>query len=188
MEDKLNELSLVNALIFGILFAASYYILFYHPTNPELVIAGLDQNITTLKEEITQIEKQIKEGEVLTREIEEMELKAEKIYKYIPENFSLDQASSAVSEEARMAGLSIQSIRAGQSWMNQETVSEGSIDVSVDGEFSQIMIFLSELTRKDIIYSIKRVQIDEGSKERASLKLVAQINFYKRYQKPEERR
>jgi Tfp pilus assembly protein PilO len=185
MEDKLNELSLVNALIFGALFAASYYVLFYHPSNPEVVISGLDQSINAVKVEIAQMDKQIREGELLKKEIDEMEIQAEKIYKYIPENLSQDQASSSVSEEARVAGLSIQSIRAGQSWTDQETVSVGSVDVNVQGEFTQIMIFLSELTRKETIYSIKSVQIQDGVEADSGLKLTAQIEFYKRFQKSE---
>lgn len=185
MEDKLNELSLVNALIFGILFAASYYVLFYHPSDPNIVISGLDQSIVTVKSEITKLDSEIKEGQKLQQEIQEMEIKAEKVYKYIPETFSLDQASSAISEEARLAGLSIQSIRTGQSWMNKETVSVGSVDVDVLGEFNQIMIFLSELTRKEMIYAVKKVQIQDRSNGDKGLSLNAQIDFFKRYQKPE---
>jgi|GEM_PF-3300363 len=189
MEDKLNELSFLNALIFGIIIAASYYILFYQATDPKTVIPALDQNISTLKVEIDKLDAQIKKGLELRQEMDAMEVKAEKIYKYIPENLSSEQASSAVSEEARIAGLSIQSIRTGPTWLDKETISEGTVSVDVLGDFSQIMIFLSELTRKDVIFAVNKVQIkDRASNEENGLSLTAQISYFRRFKKIEAKR
>jgi len=188
MEDKLNELSLVNALIFGLIIAAGYFVMFYSASNPKTVIAGLSQNITTVKGEIAKLDKKIKEGERLQKEIRKMEARAEDVYKYIPLNMSLEQGSGAVSQEARLAGLSIQSIRASSSWDEKVTVASGEVDIKVQGQFSQMMVFLSEMTRKDQVYSVKSLKISEGLQDQTQLTLDAKIQFFKRVLSSEVKR
>jgi len=180
MEDKLNELSLVNALIFGLIIAAGYYVMFYSASNPKTVIANLNQNITTVKAEISKLDRKRQEGEKLKKEINKMEKRAESVYKYIPLTMSLEQGSGAVSQEARLAGLSIQSIQVSNQWDEKVTVASGEVDIKVQGQFPQMMVFLSEMTRKDQIYSIKSLKMSEGSQNQAELTLDVKIEFFKR--------
>lgn len=185
MEDKLNELSILNAAIVGLIMAALYYFLFFQANDPKNILFNLDQVEVTAKGQLAKLSRQIKEGKKLKADIEAIELKAEKIYKYIPKEFSVDEASSTISEEARLAGLSIRSISKTATWSNLETVSAANVDVRVQGAFDQIMIFLSELTRKDRIYNVKTLKIsntrDLANKE--GLILETKIEFFKRYEK-----
>ena len=135
-----------------------------------------------LKGEIAQIDRQIQEGEKLKKEIADMEEKAAKIFRFVPTEMSLEQGASAVSSEARLAGLSIQSVQTSQNWLNKKTVSVGSVDVRVQGQFNQIMIFLSEMTRKDQIYSLKTVKVTSSSQESGDLSLDAVFEFYRRFE------
>ena len=190
MEDKLNELSFVNAILFGVLLAVAYWFLVFENLNPQNQIQGFEQNIATIKGEIAKLDREIKKGQEMEQEVQTIQKKAEKVYKYIPKTFSLSEASSNISEEARRAGLSIQSISTQNGWNNKEYVSVGSAEISVQGSFKKLMFFFSELTRKDKIYIVKGLEIREPNASQGSrdLNVRSRIEFFRRYEPPKDKR
>lgn len=182
MEEKLNQLTFQNAAIFGLLLALGYYVLFYHPSNPQVQLDDLGRELVTIKGEIAKLDRKIKEGQKINQEIEIMQKKADKVYAQLPESLSVEQAAGIVSQEARNVGLSIQSISAeGAGWIKLQTVAVIPIDAAVSGTFEQIMVFLSELTRNNKVYSVTTLTISENDAEQpGALAMTVKIQAYRK--------
>lgn len=183
MEEKLGQLSFTNALLFGFLIGAAYYFLFYHLANPQSIIAELDRELVTIKGEIAKLDRGIKEGQQLEKNIAEMEKAAENVYSRLSENTSVQQASAILSQEARTIGLSIETIAPGSVWTKKRTLAFVDVNVAVNGKFSQIMVFLSELTRDNKVYSISefRIGAPQGSAlGQKDLRFSARIKAYRK--------
>ncbi len=160
MEEKLNQLSFANAALFGLLIAISYYLFFYHANNPEVQLAAFDQEMGTVKGEIAKLDRQIKQKLALKTEIENMKSSVSKIYENLSEDITVNEALATISKEARVAGLSIESITASSDWRKKETLAAVDMNVVLRGSFSQVMIFLSELTRDNKVYTVSSFNID----------------------------
>ncbi len=183
MEDKLNQLTFQNAALFGLLIAVGYYVLFYHPSNPQNRLDEMGRELVTIKGEISKLDREIKEGQKINQEIEVMQKKASKVYAQLPESLSVEQAAGIVSQEARNVGLSIQSISAAgeEGWTKLRTVAVVPIDTVVSGTFEQMMVFLSELTRDNKVYSVKTLAIAGGDSEQpGALQLTVTIQAYRK--------
>lgn len=179
MEEKLNQLSFANAALFGLLIAAGYYVMFFHPSNPQNQLESMEQEMVTIKGEIAKLDRKIKEGQKLNQEILLMQKKADKVYSQMPEKISVESASSVISQEARTVGLSIQAIEAQGNWNKLKTVAVVDIEATVGGSFGQIMIFLSELTRNNKVYAVREISIVNGEGAKG-LSLNATISAYRR--------
>lgn len=189
MEEKLNELTFQNAAIFGVLIAVAYWVVFYHPSDPKVRLDSLAEEIVEAEGAIARLNKEIKLGQEMNKEIQVMEQKAKKVYSQLQEEISADEASSTISEEARSLGLSIQSMEASGEWVKLKTVAVVDIEAVVAGSFGQIMVFLSELTRNNKVYSVGNLDIaasdeDGGGTAAAGasevLSLTARIQAYRK--------
>ncbi len=182
MEEKLNQLTFPNAALFGLLIAVGYYVLFYHPSNPQNQLDEMGRELVTIKGEISKLDREIKKGLRINQEIEVMQKKADKVYAQLPEGLSVEQASGIVSQEARNVGLSIQSISAeGTGWTKLQTVAVVPIDTVVSGTFEQMMIFLSELTRDNKVYSVRSLSISGNDAEQPGiLVMTVKIQAYRK--------
>ncbi len=182
MEEKLNQLTFPNAALFGLLIAVGYYVLFYHPSNPQNQLDEMGRELVTIKGEISKLDREIKKGLRINQEIEVLQKKADKVYAQLPEGLSVEQASGIVSQEARNVGLSIQSISAeGTGWAKLQTVAVVPINTVVSGTFEQMMIFLSELTRNNKVYSVRSLSISGNDEDQPGiLVMTVKVQAYRK--------
>lgn len=160
MEEKINQLTFTNAALFGLLIAIAYFFLFYNPANPQNVLDQLDKELITARGEIAKLDRGLKEGSILKQEIEVMQKTTEKAYRQLSERISVKQVAATISQEARSVGLSIDSIVASNNWVKKRTLASVNIQTAVTGSFPQIMVFLSELTRDNKVYSVSDFAIE----------------------------
>lgn len=183
MDEKLNELTFPNAAIFGLLIAAAYWMFFYHPSDPKVQLQTLSDEISEAEGQISRLNREIKIGQELNKEIQLMEARAKKVYEQLQEQITTEEASGTISEEARSLGLSIQEITATGGWVKKKTIAVAEINAQVVGTFVQIMIFLSELTRNNKVYSVEGLTISGAEGDESNngfLSLNAKINAYRK--------
>jgi Tfp pilus assembly protein PilO len=183
MEEKLNQLTFTNAALFGLLIAVAYYFLFYNPSNPKNALEELGRELVTARGEVTKLDRAIKAGQVIKQEIDVMEKAAEKVYGQLAEDTSVQQAAAIVSQEARNVGLSIESMSTDENWVKKKTLALVGVNATIRGSFSQIMVFLSELTRDNKVYSVSEFTIttpDMRVTERDELQFTTKIEAYRK--------
>ncbi len=178
MEEKLNQLAFINAALFGILVAVAYYVFFYRALSPHNQIEKIEQEVSTIKKDILRFDKELKVEQKINQEVIFMQDKINKVYSQLSENLSVERAVNIISEEARSTGMSIESISATSGgWQEQKTIAITVIDVRLSGSFNQVMVFLSELTRSNRIYSVSSLLLNTrevGKKEALSITLKLQ--------------
>jgi Tfp pilus assembly protein PilO len=181
MEEKLNNLSFKSAAVFGLILAGVYYFTLYKEQDPRLQISRMNQDISIVKAEIAKHDRQLKISQEAQREILLIKEKADAVYKELPSQLTPTQAAGILSQEARKVGLSIRSISPAGRWTDSQNLSSIEINVQVTGSFSQIMIFLSELTRGNRVYAIQNLTISNvgAGSSRGLLTFNGKVKAYK---------
>lgn len=179
----LNTTSYLKVLIIGLLIGALYYIFFYQSKNYSAIKAQLENEIQSTNQEISVLDKSIKEVQELEAEIEGFNASLKKAYDFIPIGADFLNLEQAVSNKARTSGLAISSLDSEKSWTMFGALDQAGAQVQLQGSFRQLMVFLSELTREDKVYSVKSFDINlpeqqETSSEKLSFR--GQILTYKR--------
>jgi len=161
MEEKLEQLTLVQSALIGIGLAAFYYFFVYSVTNSDALVQRTE-------EEIVQTNGQIKSVDTLIREKQELEaelLKNTELVKSSADAISLEFDSSdamgKLTDKARSFGLSIESIGAFNNWTKSkdEQFSFAELNLSLRGTFGQVMFFLSDFTREAGFYTVRNLKL-----------------------------
>lgn len=195
--EMLKTLQTKQALIVGFVLAAIYYFVGYNDGS------ALTAKINQTKQEITTLQTQIAEENRKIEKIEDfkkanlvMGENLKTFITYIPERFNAFDLMKIVSNEAKAANIGISRI-------SEVNVSENAaekklfyrplmVQADLTGNFQQIMLFLSFLTRSDQILTIEDLSLtnyDVGRthSDAPNLKLNARIAGY-RYVKEEPKK
>ncbi len=187
MEEKLNQLTFINATLFGLLIGLAYYVFFYHSLSSHNQIEKAKQDILRIKKDILKLDEELKAEQRINQEVLLMEKKSDKVYSQLSENLSVEQVVNTISEEARSIGLSIESISAASGgWEEKKTIAVVSIDANLSGSFNKIMVFLSELTRNNRAYSVLSLLLSANS-QRDKLGALSITTKFKAYRKLTEK-
>lgn len=184
MEEKLNGLSFINAAIFGLVLAAIYYFLVFQESNPQEQLSRKDEQVGQLKTQIAGLDGKIRMAQRKQKQIDQIKFKSDRAFKSTPDNLSADVALAELSKEARSAQLSIESLNAGGSWVESNNIESTDLTLQVLGRYDQIMLFLSEITRKDHVYSVRSLEMrrvgDLSSDTKDDLSASVQIYVFRR--------
>lgn len=181
MEDRLNELSFRNAFVFGAVIAVAYFFAVYRPADVSYQMERLESESIEYKGKIAQKDRLIKEKQSLEAELEELLKSIKDAKSYIPKDLKILTAVNAITTKARDSGLSIESISSSDDWTDMQTISYTSVRVNFKGSYENLMFFLSDLTREEVVLSIDEMDVSEGdsSKSDAKLNIRGNIKVFK---------
>lgn len=175
MEAKLRELDIKKAILFGIGVAAFYYFFVYNAPNIKNIAASKRAEIEALEAEVKKLDDQILASDQdkveLVKVKEELKARAKRFKIALPP----ERIQQVISEEARAAGIFFESISsdagggvdpsviadpmAAQTFSVSDYVTKFGVTTSFNGNFPQVMRFLSYLTRTDDIISLRNLKI-----------------------------
>lgn len=193
------QITFGKALVLGILIAVIYYSIGYDSgTEIKLAIGKTKEQIQDSESEIKGLERQIERIVTMKKVMDVLGAEFKAFLSYIPEKLSLPELMRVISTEARAAGVSVNGIgevRTGvQSRSKDDTVDqfyeELTVQVELQGTYSQILLFLSYLTKLDKILTISQLsmtsQAKVGDRESPIISFKCQIKGY-RYLKSESK-
>ncbi|MCB0362101.1 MAG: type 4a pilus biogenesis protein PilO [Bdellovibrionales bacterium] len=193
LERLEHQVSFGKALLFGILVAGAYYSVGYDDgTSLKLQISGTKTQIQESESEIKGLEKQIERVATMKKVMEALGSEFDSFLAYIPEKFSLPELMRIITTEARSAGVSVNGISemkdavpdyssAGNS--SSQFYEELGVEVELQGTFSQLLLFLSYLTKLDKILTISQLSMASeaklGDKESPIITFKCRIKGYR---------
>ncbi|MBX3021504.1 MAG: type 4a pilus biogenesis protein PilO [Bdellovibrionales bacterium] len=180
--DLMNRLTTTRALIFGILVAVFYYFaVFDSGDTQKAMIAASQSRMTELENEIQESQRKLDRAMVYKKTAAEVGSTINKLLSLIPERFSMPDLMRIVSNEAKVAGSSLEDIKPGSSEVSPvaKEFEEINVSVNLNGSFLQHMVFLSNLTKIPQILIIKRFDLsvvrEAKGEEAAVVKMAADI-------------
>ncbi|MBT4761245.1 MAG: type 4a pilus biogenesis protein PilO [Bdellovibrionaceae bacterium] len=157
---ELEKLTMSRAVLVGILMAAIYYFTMYDGGERVMgQINTIKQTIVANKKVIADVERAIKTVEAFARKVEALGDKFEKLVKYIPEDFTAIDQMKLVSKQAKAAGTNIQQIGRGTEGEKLNFYQELNVNVNLVGTYTQIVLFLSYLTKLDKVLVMKEMNM-----------------------------
>lgn len=169
IEQSLRELDIAKALVIGLSVAALYYFFVYNDGKAiEGQIANASRQIEANK---TEKQKVLAAAEVVRRfqkTKEDLGTKFDALVKYIPEDYKASEQMKIISREAKSAGADIVSLSQAGKGSKSKYYEEMMVSVSLTGTYSQIVLFLSNLTKTDRVFLVKSMSFAGASGGRAS--------------------
>lgn len=163
VEDKLKEISFTQALVVSIALAGFYYFFVFSTNNPAALISQNELEIAQFEGEIKKFDKEIAQAEKYKEEIKVLEKEISVKFSYVSENLTKSEILQDLSVEARQVGLSIESIGDTNRWKQDLSLEYLEVPTRVTGDFSQIMEFLSNLSREKKLIIVNKFQMSTSA-------------------------
>jgi Tfp pilus assembly protein PilO len=137
--------------------------------------------LNDIQQKALKIDKEIEEIRALKAAQEKDAERLNVFLGFIPEKLSNFEMMRTLSNEAKAVGVNINSIKdSGQtSGKTGEFYEEIGVDISLEGSFAQLLLFLSNLTRLNQIVTLNTLEIRGGGAVDAPLSMAAQIRGYR---------
>lgn len=177
--EKIIEASYMKVFLFGLVFAALYYLVGYDSGDSHIKSASQSrQKVRDVKAEMIRVQKSLDRSRDFK---EKLKIKDEQFLtftSFIPEQLNISDMMKAISAEAKAAGVNINAISDGAVGKNEkfQYTSPIAVSVQLDGGFPQHLLFLSFLTRLDSIFTVSQMSFAIKGKGRGDPS-AAQVSF-----------
>ncbi len=165
----LKTMSPAQASIIGLVIAGLLYF-FVFGGDGSLVksIKPLKNQKIQLTKDIQDKEKIIQQAVAYQQSIKKLGNTINKVVKHIPKDMSSTKMMRSLTDSAKVSGVNIIDVsdRGGSRNRKSESALYTKIPVSIklEGNFTQIMMFLSNLTKLDNIITVEELSIDSGKR------------------------
>lgn len=159
-----------KAIIIGLVVALFYRFTSYDNGSAlEQQIKTGEQNVINLTAEVKRLKRDMVLVEKFTTTKKILGETFDKLIRYLPEDFNVNDQMKIISTEAKTAGANIVSIAKGRGGKQFQFYEEISVKVELEGTFTQVMMFLSRLTRLNKVIVVRDMTIKKvrssGSEE-----------------------
>ena len=169
-----------RAFVVSLVLVGIYYVTGYN-SGKALVesTSAARQKITQLGVEMKQVDKDLAELAALKAAQDKDSEKLNYLMSYIPEKFSKVDLMRTVSNEAKAVGTNILRISDNKSQASSggQFYDEIAVEIELTGSFSQLLLFLSNLTRLDRIVSLDGLTMKSVGGD--ALSLVTSVKGYR---------
>ena len=159
MIEKINQLSIGMALGIGILLGGLLYM------NSGDSIVMKDRQIQTMMQEVNKTKKEVKSAQDIvknkTKYQDELNYVSDRLraaLEYLPTDLMAQDILRQMYEEARNSGVKLISVKPGQT-EKLEFYEQISLDVELEGGYSQLTLFLSYISKVKRIIRIKSFEL-----------------------------
>ena len=179
---KFGEMPLSRVLIVAIVLAGLYYLVGYDTGESfKNSIGGATQAKEDLGKEMVKIDRELDEINQLKAAQERDSERLNVLLGYIPERLTKTELMRTLGNEAKSVGVSINGIRDNSgAGKKSEFYEEVGVDVDLAGNFSQLMLFIANLTKLNQILSIDTLELRAmGGADGDTLSMSSAIRGYR---------
>ncbi len=162
IQDFLDRLDVPQAALVGMVIAVLYYFM------PGCYDSGEDLT-KKIKQQKARIEQNIQDKKKVEKAIEtfnrfketqqSLGSKFDRLVKYIPNDFDSFEQMNIISQEAKAAGASLLKLSDAGMGERYEFYEEILANVSLEGSYSQIVLFLANLTNTNKVMVLKTMDL-----------------------------
>ena len=190
--DIILSLSNKKVFLLGLVLAGGYYLTLFD--NGSKLQSKNNQMIKVLKaqkKELEKFDKILEEKEKYGDILPELKKEIKRVIQYLPNNLRANDLIKIISSQSKNSGTTLTSIQNAKTYVDPKkpNVEEISIELSLSGTYSQILTFLSYLTKQKVIATTKKLSLrfDKEIKESKNpiLNMTGVIAVYRYIEKVE---
>jgi Tfp pilus assembly protein PilO len=163
LQQVFNRISMGRAILLGLSLAAIYYFLVFDSGSAlQKNIDASNQSLQGVQKQIQDLQSKLDRAAIYQKAAAEIGTTIGRLLSMIPEQFTVSDLTKIVSNEARVAGSSLNSINQGKADISSvgKEFEEFSVTIDMTGTFLQHMIFLSNLTKITQILVVRKLTMD----------------------------
>ena len=149
----------IQILVFGSLFLGIYYFTMYDDGSAlRKTIADIQEKTQQVEEQVEKKQQKLEEVKTFEQEILSQEEAVKYFLNFIPSSLTFTDVSTLLINEAKSSGVNIEVKQ--DERIDEQDDSEYhtlNIQLTVNGAFSQILLFLSKLTEQKRILIVKDI-------------------------------
>lgn len=179
---RFSEIPVARVFFISIALTGVYYIVSYDSGEKfRLSATAAISQKAELAKELLKIDQEIAEINQLKAAQARDSERLNTLLDYIPEKLTKTEMMRTLSNEAKSVGVSINGIKDnGGVGKKHEFYEEVGVDVDLAGNFAQLMLFLSNLTKLNQILSVENLDLKfNGSGDGDGLGMSAAIRAYR---------
>lgn len=180
--NKLAEFPPGRVVVFSLVICGLYYLVGYDSGAAHLAnVESYKAQLAEIQQKSEKVDKEIDEIRALKAAQEKDSERLNILLGFIPEKLSNFEMMRTLSNEAKAVGVNINSIRdsGASSAKSGEFYEEIGVDVNLEGSFSQLLLFLSNLTRLNQIVTVNTLDLRGLSGADGALSMNAQVRGYR---------
>lgn len=160
---SLANFQLFSIIVFGGFFLGGYYFAFYDDGSAlEKAISDVQTQTRQVEGDISKTQKEIENVKIFEREIKTQQKAVRYFLNYIPNSLTFTEIYTLVLQTAKSSGVNIE-VKKDQQTEVQETEDTEyhalTVELKISGAFSQIVLFLSQLTTQKRILIVNNIDM-----------------------------
>ncbi len=165
--EKIGSLSRGQAFVGSAILALLYYMFMYNNgANLQKNIAALKKQTTDLQQEIKKYEKAKEDAKAYKLALDEEGPKFAAIVKFLPEELSEFQVMEILSTEAKAVGARVKGTTSSPTKASKDDIYHTiSVNMQLELTYTQLLLFLSYITKVDRVISLKSFTISRRNAE-----------------------
>lgn len=164
--EKLASLAWSRVLILSVVLGAVYYYTIYDSgaaLDARLQVAEKNLSDSRLKLEATK--KADKNVKVFIQKVEDAQKQFQNVVSYMPSDMNLGNFLQKVKDQASAAGASVQAFSPSSDSEKKEFYEIRKFDLQINGNFAQIVGFLSNLSKMPLLVTFNKINIKKEGGE-----------------------
>jgi len=186
LEDRLKSMSPVQALIIGLALMGIYYLaVFKSGEATKTSSSQMRIEISNKKLELEKADRLISQNQSITQDEREKLAYLNEVMQIVPTEFTGTELMRILSNEIKASGASlVRLVDSTPAVLNADSknfLERVQVQVEVQGTFSQILVFLSYLTRVDrlLVLGDYKIETSAESTRARGVKFTADVFGYK---------
>lgn len=145
--------------ISGVLASGYYFLLFDEGLNIIQETDNIKNQIIQTDKNIKKKEEEVKQAVLFDSSVKQLGKELEVFYEYFPHRLTNRQLFQDLTRLSKNSGLEIMSMKGSSRQKKTDLYDTLTVQLVVEGEFSQFLAFLSKLTDLDKVVTVKNVNI-----------------------------
>ena len=170
--ERLASLDRSKVFLGAILLAVAYYFGLYDAgTALEASVQTAEKKFSETKERLARTQAADKNLKVFIQKVEAAEQQFKEVIEYMPPEINLGNFLQRVKDQASAAGASVQTFSPSSDIQKRDFYEVRKFDLQLNGNFSQIVLFLSNLSKMPLLITFDRIELSTMDAELDNPKL-----------------
>lgn len=170
---QLGEFTWSKVIVGGLIAAGAYWGLYYDDGSQlENGIKALQGTYAESERQLRETKEAMADAEKFEKAVRQNEVQFDKVLEYLPQDINANELTRLVNQQAQLSGPRVQSTKASELIEKKDFYEMTRLDFSIQGSFSQVVLFLSSLSKIQRLLTFDKIKIKSSQQAAADNPLV----------------
>ncbi len=157
---QLGEFTWSKVIVGGLIAAGAYWGLYYDDGGLlETGIKTLEATYEESARQLAETKEAMADAEKFEKAVRQNEVQFDKVLEYLPQEINANELTRLVNQQAQLSGPRVQTTKALELIERKDFYEMTRLDFSISGSFSQVVLFLSSLSKIQRLLTFDKLKI-----------------------------